>query len=343
MKTRQINYPLYLGGTLSALLVALALIGPLLAPHDPMEVNGLMFIEGEAFAPPPLGQPLPPFRSSEFILGHDIIGRDVLSRLLWAIRPTLVLCGLVVAVRIVAGVTLGVVAGWWGGRVGRLIDGLIGLSVSVPLLAFAVAALLAIQLERGLLAFVVALSVTGWCDTAALVRSRTLAVRGAPYIESARAIGLRPTALLWRHVVPQLRPVLPVLIAFELSAVLLLVAELGYLGYYIGGGFIFTYTIGNTDTQQLLITGAPELGQMLSDFFGQLYISPWVSIFSGLIVFLALIAFALLGEGLRRRLDVTRPRSVHWWSRRSQERAPQPAMTERRPQRRSISGEPDAS
>lgn len=341
MKTRQINYPLYLGGALSAILLALAIFGPSLAPHDPMESVGLMFIDDVAYAPPPLGRPLPPFLNSAHPLGLDLVGRDVLSRLLWAIRPTLVLCLTVVVVRIVVGVVLGVIAGWRGGRVGRLIDALVGISLSVPLLAFAVAALLAISLDRGLIAFVAALSITGWCDTAALVRSRTIAVRDAPYIESARAIGLRAGALLWRHVVPQLRPVLPVLVAFELSAVLLLVAELGYLGYYIGGGFIFTYTIGNTDLQRVLVTGAPELGQMLSDFFGQLYRTPWVSVSAGIVVFLALAAFALLGEGLRRRLDVTRPRSLRWWSRRP-ESTPASALPRRAPVA-PISGEPDAS
>lgn len=341
MKTRQINYPLYLGGMLTAILLALAIFGPSLAPRDPMETGKLIFINGEVFAPPPLGRPLPPFLSSEYPLGQDLVGRDVLSRLLWAIRPTLVLCLAVVVVRIVAGVVLGVVAGWWGGRIGRLIDVLIGISLSVPLLAFAVAALLAISLDRGLIAFVAALSITGWCDTAALVRSRTVAVRDAPYIERARAVGLRQSALLWRHVVPQLRPVLPVLVAFELSAVLLLVAELGYLGYFIGGGFIFTYTIGNTDLQRVLVTGAPELGQMLSDFFGQLYRAPWISLSAGLVVFLALTAFALLGEGLRRRLDVTRPRSVRWWSGR-RESAPAHALM-RRVQAAPISSKPDAS
>jgi ABC-type dipeptide/oligopeptide/nickel transport system permease subunit len=340
MNIRQINYPLYIGGALSLILLALAIFGPSLAPHDPMQVNGLMFIDGAAYAPPPLGRPLPPFISSDFALGLDVIGRDVLSRLLWAVRPTLVLCAAIVAVRVTLGVLLGVIAGWWGGRVGRLIDALIGISLSVPLLAFAVAALLAIQLERGLLAFVVALSITGWCDTAALVKSRTLAVRGAPYIESARAVGLRQGALLWRHVVPQLRPVLPVLIAFELSATLLLIAELGYLGYYIGGGFVYTYTVGNTDVQQLLVTGAPELGQMLSDFFGQLYVTPWVSICAGILVFIALIAFALLGEGLRRRLDVTRPRRLSW--RAWRQRVKPEGLASGRTQRAPVGGEADA-
>jgi len=99
---------------------------------------------------------------------------------------------------------------------------------------------------------------------------------------------------------------LPMLVAFELSAVLLVVAELGYLGFFIGGGFL--YAPPDSDTQPLLTAGAPELGQMLSQFFGLLNRTPWVAISAGLLVFAALAGFTLLGEGLRRRLDVTRAR-----------------------------------
>lgn len=325
MKIPHWNYPLIFGGLLSGLFVVLAFFGPSLAPHDPMESTGLMYVDGEPYAPPPLGKPLPPFLTSEYPLGVDRVGRDVWSRLLWSIRPTLILCSVIVAVRVTLGVALGLAAGWFGGWAARLIDALISISVSVPLLVFAVAALLVLGLERGLLAFVVALSLTAWCDTAALVRTQTLAVRGAPYIESARAIGQRSASLLWRHVLPQLRPILPVMIAFEFSAVLLVVAELGYLGYYIGGGFVYVYSTGNTDTQRLMVSGAPELGQLLSNFFPQLYSTPWISIFAGTTVFLALVGFVLLGEGLRRALDVSRPRRLlrRSW-RRGAERASTP-------------------
>jgi ABC-type dipeptide/oligopeptide/nickel transport system permease subunit len=125
----------------------------------------------------------------------------------------------VVATRIVVGVLLGGLAGWFGGRVAWLIDGLTTISLSVPLLAVSIAVLSALDISRGLGVFVVALTITAWCDTAALVKNRTQAVLHSPYIESARAIGAKLIGLFWRHVLPQLRPVLPVMIALELSSV----------------------------------------------------------------------------------------------------------------------------
>lgn len=312
MSLHQRNYPLYLGLGLSLFILGLAIFGPALAPHDPLKEHGVLLINGRYYGGPPLDRPVPPLLDPRFPLGTDQTMRDVLSRLLWAVRPTLLLCAVVAVVRISVGTVLGLLAGWFGGTPARIIDSLISVSVSVPILAVAVAVVLGVDVGNAVATFVLALTVTGWCDTAAVVRGRTASVRTTPYIESARAIGRGTRGLLWWHVLPQLRPLVPMILAFELASVLLLVAELGYLGYYLGGGSVFEFSIGNFDRQYLLRTGAPELGQMLSDFFSNLYRTPWIPLCAGSIVFLALVAFALLGEGLRRELDVTRPRRIHW-------------------------------
>lgn len=309
MSQTQINYPFYLGLCLSLVVVALAIVGPWLAPRDPMHSPRLIRLDGVTYGRPPISRSVPPFRSSDYLLGTDALNRDVLSRLLWAVRPTLLLCLTVALTRIVVGVTFGLIGGWFGGKISVAIDSLIGICMAIPLLAFAIAALLIIGLDQGLPAFVIALALTGWCNVAILVRTRVQLIRRAPYIESAITIGRSVPGLLWQHVLPQLRPILPMLLAFELTAVLLVVAELGYLGYYIGGGFIYTYSFGDFDTQYLLQADHPELGQMLSSFFRQLYRTPWVSISAGICIFIALTAFSLLGDGLRRQLDVTRPQT----------------------------------
>ncbi len=316
MHRRPINYPLWLGGIISALIMALAIWGPRLAPHDPMAEVPQFFYEGRLYAPPPIGRPLPPFTHPDYPLGHDDINRDVLSRLMWAVRPTLILCAIVVSVRIALGVLLGLLAGWFGGMAARAVDALTSLSAAVPLLALVVALILGLSLSGGLLSFVVALSIVGWIDAAAIIRNRAITLQGAPYIESARAIGIAPGGILWRHVLPQLWPILPVLMIFELSAVLLLVAELGYLGYFVGGGYVYETRISDFGPPLRLIrSGYPELGQMLSGFFRQLYHTPWVSISAGALVFVSLTGFTLLGEGLRRAMDVTRPRRASRWRR----------------------------
>lgn len=312
MRPSERNLPLTLGLALCLLMLALAVLGPALAPHDPLEKTKLLEIDGVLYGGPPLSRGVPPLLTERYLLGTDLDMRDLLSRLLWAVRPTMILCVVVVAARLLVGVPLGMLAGWFGGRAAALLDALTVLCTAVPTLALALGLLLSLGLQSGLGAFVLALTVGGWCDSAALARTRTRTVLQTPYIESARAVGLAPGRILWAHVLPQIVPLLPLLAAFEMSAVLLLVAELGYLGYYIGGGFVYTYSKGNSDINYVITAGQPELGQMLSDFFSQLYGTPWVPLFAGTLIFLALAGFALLGEGLRRRLDITRPRRARW-------------------------------
>ncbi|HEY0737902.1 MAG TPA: ABC transporter permease [Herpetosiphonaceae bacterium] len=317
------NYSLYVGGLISAIMLGLALFGPSLAPRDPMQGSGVIFVDGVVYGPNPM-RALGPFISSEYPLGLDSVGREILSRLLWSVRPTLLLCAAIALARLAIGVFLGLLAGWFGGRLAYLIDGLISVSVAIPLLIVAIAVLTALEGWPPLTVFVLALTLTAWCDTAALVKSRTQMVLQLPFIESARAIGRRSGGLLWHHVLPQLWSIIPMLVAFELSAALLVVAELGYLGYFIGGGFVYQDSVGNFDVQYLRTAGYPELGQMLSQFFLQLYRTPWASFFAGSLTVLALIGFTLLGEGLRRGMDVTRPRPA-WWRLLFRRRDPQPS------------------
>lgn len=301
---RSANFPLLVGLVLGLAFIFLALLGPSLAPHDPMEPFRVIKIDGQWH-----NAPYRPLELEQFPLGTDQIGRDLLSRLLWAIRPTMILALVVVAARIGLGLFLGLVAGWYRGGVERLVDALTGAALAVPLLVFAIAAISYLGAERGLLAFVVGLSLTGWAETAAFVKGRTLAIVQAPYIEGARAIGVKPLRILWRHVLPQLWPVLPSLIAFELAAVTLLVAELGFLGIFIGGGITYGVQDPNSSGQFMIMTsGVPELGQLIADFWAKIIQTPWVPFFVGTVIFLQIFAFNMLGEGLRRYMDVSRPR-----------------------------------
>jgi ABC-type dipeptide/oligopeptide/nickel transport system permease subunit len=297
------NYPLYIGLVLASLLIVVAVFGPTLARHDPLEPAPITF-DGDTLLMPPF-QPL---QVVGYPLGTDEVGRDVLSRILWAVRPTLVLCFTIVGMRVAIGVLFGLIAGWVRGATERTIDTLISASVSIPSLVFALAAVLLLGIDRGLLPFVIALTLTGWADTAALVKNQAVTIRQAPYIEGARAIGVRAVGLVWRHVLPQMWPIVPMLLAFESAAVILLLAELGFLGIFIGGGFLY-----ETDAGMVLTSGYPELGQLLATFWAKLYRAPWEPVLVGSTVFLAIVGFNCLGEGLRRRMDVTRPRHVLKW------------------------------
>jgi ABC-type dipeptide/oligopeptide/nickel transport system permease subunit len=295
-----------------------AVLGPSLAPYDPTEVITDVFRVGDkAFVPSV--QPVPPLETSQFLLGTDIAGRDLYSRLLWAIRPTLVLCFIIAALRLVLGLAFGLAAGWFGGVVTRLIDILIDVSLAVPILLFALAVISYLGGEDHnyqLPMFILALVATGWASTAVFVKNSTLVIKREPFIEGARAVGASPGRILGSHVLPQLWPALPALISFELAATLLVVAELGFLGLFIGEAFVIMGATGSiTETPIGLTANYPELAQMMANFWSKMLRTPWEVAFVGIAVFLLIFAFNMLGEGLRRQMDVTRSRGL--WRRRS--------------------------
>jgi len=292
----------------------IALFGSSLANYDPMRVfNEPIVVDGQARYPS--RNPVPPLAAPEFPLGTDNAGRDLLTRLLFAIRPTLILCFVIAALRITIGLVLGLLAGWFGGAVERVVDLLTGASLAVPILIFALAVVSFLR-ERTLTTFVVALVATGWANTAVFVKNSTLVTKQSPYIAGARAVGGRPLGILRRYIMPQLWPTLPSQIAFELSSALLVVAELGFLGMFIGEAFVRMAEDPNSagSIPVGLTATFPELAQMLSDFWSKMIISPWEIAIVGFVIFLQIFAFNMLGEGLRRQMDVTRPRRA-WWRR----------------------------
>jgi ABC-type dipeptide/oligopeptide/nickel transport system permease subunit len=296
----------------------IALFGPRLAPHDPIEVITEVFRVGDQAYVPSV-RAVPPLRVDEFTLGTDIAGRDLYSRLLWAIRPTLILCGIIAAIRIAVGLTLGLVAGWAGGAPTRLIEMLIDVSLAVPilLLALAVISFLGDQEEHALWTFIVGLTITGWAGTALYVKNSTQVIKQAPYIDGARAVGVPPAGILRRYVLPQLWPALPALISFELAATLIVVAELGFLGMFIGDVFVIESRSGALNAGPIGVTANyPELAQMMANFWSKMIRTPWEVAFVGIVIFLLIFAFNMLGEGLRRQMDVTRPRR-RWLRRKS--------------------------
>lgn len=293
------NTPLYLGLFLILIFLTIAIFGPSLAPHDPAEIFKALKIEDQWHT-----TPFRPGELSDFPLGTDDVGRDLLSRLLWAVRPTLIMAFWVMLARLTVGVLLGLLAAWFQNNVERIVDFLISISVSIPTLVFAVGLILLLGIDDGLINFVFAMSLTSWANTATLVKSRTLAIKQEPYIEGAQAIGLGTGGILWRYILPQLWPILPALMAFELGAVVLLTAELGFLGIFLGGGEVIATPDPNSlGTLLSLSDDVPELGQMLADFWGKIILAPWTPLYVGILVFGLIIAFNMLGEGLRRHTN----------------------------------------
>lgn len=305
MPIKQHNLPLIAGAAIVALFVLVALVGPLVAPHDPLARTLVAEIGGRV-----RGVPFPPFQSWDFPLGSDRFGRDTLSRLLWGVRPTLTLVALVAGIRLGLGVLLGAVAGWSRRLPGRAASALTDASLAVPVLIVALAAIAAVGVERGLPAFVVGMALTGWAETAQSVRTATQRVAVQPYVAAAQALGATGPQILIRHVWRQIGPLLAMLFAFEVSATLMLTAALGFLGYFIGGG-VWVITGGELIPIAERVAGLPELGQLVGT--AEMGISsrpPWEMLFPGAAIVLAILGFTLLGEGLRRRQAQATPRAT---------------------------------
>ncbi len=288
------NGPLLLGALLVLLVLLLAWRGPALAPRDPLESNPTQRV-GDVWLSPPF----PPLTVPGFPLGSDQLGRDVLSQLLWAIRPTMTLVVLVAALRLLLGTLIGAVAGWARGRVGQAAQVLLASALSVPVLFVALAVIAAVGIEQGTRAFVLALALTGWGESASVVRQQTQVLKGQTYIEAARALGEGSVGIVTRHILRQIVPLLWMLFAYEISSTLVIVAALGFLGYYLGG----ETWVAVSDTVAQRFSGTPELGQMLAGTIGQLYHGPWRAFAAGSMVFLIVLGFNLLTEGLRLRLN----------------------------------------
>ncbi len=289
---RRRNWPLILGSWIVALVVVVAIAGPWLAPHDPLARTAAVQI-GERW----VGPPYPPLTAG-FWLGSDQAGRDLLSRLLWAVQPTLLMVVVIALVRLFVGIVVGLVAGYAGGALQRIVDGMVRVALLFPVLVVALAVIAFVGIQRGLLAFILGLSLTGWAETARYVETQARAIKRENYIESARSMGAGDAHLLIYHVLRHVLPLGAMLLAFEVSGTLMATASLGFLGYYIGGGAWITVE----DWVARRAAGVPELGQMLATSF-EVLLRPWPMVVTGGVVMVIVLGVTLLGEGLRRQLQ----------------------------------------
>ncbi len=290
-KLPRLNWPLLLGSLIVLLIAFLAVAGKYLAPRDPMEQIHLLRLE-EGWDIPPYSPGAPGYP-----LGSDQYGRDLLSQVLWAVRPTFIMVLIVASVRLLLGVLIGLFSGWSRGGVSRALDLLTASALAIPALLVALAVIARVGIEEGLGVFILGLAVTGWAETAQVVRTQTESIREKLYIEASKAMGGNSLHLLRRHVLRQVMPMVWMLFAFEISATMLITGALGFLGFYMGG----YVRIQVDDFITRRATSAPELGQMLATTL-DITIEPFGMVVAGTMIFLIVLGFNLLGEGLRQRL-----------------------------------------
>nr|WP_290669542.1 ABC transporter permease subunit [Ardenticatena sp.] len=288
------NAPLLVGGILVLGLGFVALFGASLTPHSPYTTRGLMFENGEMRVPP-----FPP--DEEFPWGTDALGRDMMSLVIAGARQTLSLALIVVLVRMGVGLLLGLVAGWRAGsRTDAFIVGVAEILAAIPSLLLAMLVILAVGIRQGMVAFVIGLSIVGWGEIMQQVRAQVIRLKPRPFIESAVAVGLRVPRLILNHIVPNIVPMLISIAALEMGAVLMLLGELGFIGIFIGGGAFAELDIA---APLYHYSDVPEWGALLANvrLYARAY--PWMAIYPALAMFIAILAFNLLGEGIRRLVE----------------------------------------
>jgi len=253
---------------LIAALVVLALLAPVLTPYDPLAQDA----SAQAKSP-----------SATHPLGTDYLGRDVLSRVIIGVRPSLGVGLVSVAIALVVGSTLGLVSGYLGGTVDLVLQRVVDVLLTLPGLVLALA-LLAI-VGTGFASLIGVIAVVLSPGIARVVRSATLVVTASGYIESARAIGARDARILMRHVLPNTLATILVLASLNLGNAILFEAALSFLG------------LGVQPPQ-------PSWGNMLSGPARAYFeVAPWMAVFPGIAVSLAVLGFNLLGDTLRDAFD----------------------------------------
>ena len=254
-------------GLVIAVLFALtAIFAPLLAPYDPNQQE-----LKEGFGPP----------RQEHLLGQDRLGRDILSRIIFGSRVSMLVGISTVSISLLLGLAIGSLAGYYGGVIDELFMRIIDILLAFPgiLLAIFLTAVLGPSLRNVILA----LCALGWVGYARLVRGQFLSAREGEYTVSAKALGAGDLRIILRHIIPNILSPVIVEATFGMSAVILAEASLSFLG--------------------LGTQGMPSWGAMLSEGAEFLQIAPNLSTFPGCAIILIVLGFNFLGDGLRDWLD----------------------------------------
>lgn len=256
-----------MSGLILLALTIMAVAAPLIATHDPFAQ-----VMAESLQPPSL----------EHWLGTDKQGRDTWSRIVYGARPTLIGALFVVLISELIGIPLGLIAGYYGGRVDNLIMRLLDMLLAFPALLLAI--LIVATFGRGLTNTVIALGIVYVPTIARVVRSMTLVQRHLTYVEAAHSMGYGPARILFRHVLPNI--VSPILVqsSIDLAYAILDIAALSFLGLGVQ-------------------PPDPDWGSMLAEGRSFLLLSPAVALSAGIAIMLAVIAFNLFGDGLRVQFD----------------------------------------
>lgn len=249
------------------LLIVIAAFAPYLAPFDPDAID--------------IGQRLQ-WPSEDHLLGTDKFGRDVLSRIIFGARLSLLMPAIIVVISLSIGTAVGLLSGFKGGIVDSLLMRIVDIKSSFPglLLTLAIIGMLG----PGLLNAVIAMSISGWTGYARIIRGMTLSFKEMEFVEATRALGTSDGYILLKHILPNVISPVILLATLNMAGAILSLAGLGFLG------------LGAQPP-------AAEWGSMLSDSQGLIFSAPYLIFIPGTAIMITVLAFNLLGDGLRDAMD----------------------------------------
>lgn len=261
------NRAALVGGVLLVLYVISALLAPVLFSGNPSAPNLIMSLEPPSF---------------EYPLGTDELGRSILGRIIYGARISLMIAVGVIMVGLLVGVPLGLISGYYGGKIDFGIQRITDMLLAFPgfLLALALVAVLGVGLKNT----VISIGISMIPIYIRLVRGCVLSVREEVYVEAARAVGTRDRVILFRHILPNVMVPITVQTSLGMGMAILFAAGLGFLGIGVQ-------------------PPTPEWGAMLGSARVYIFNAPHVVTFPGIAIFLAVLSFNLLGDGLRDALD----------------------------------------
>ena len=281
------------GLVIISLFALIAIFAPFIAPENPLQINN-----GKRFLPPPFFKGSTNIQSeSRFLLGTDGLGRDVLSRVIYGSRVSMVVGLIPTSIILLLGTVIGMIAGYIGGRWDNFLMRLTDVIYAFPDLLFFIIVMVALResfigrLMNGLILLFSALAIVNWVGVARLIRGQVLSLKQKEFVEAAHCIGASDFRIMFRHILPNSLGPLIVSAAFTIPGLIITEAILGYLGVGLRP---------STNPADIFIT---SWGALMLDGQSSINAQPFMLLSPAICVALIVLAFTFLGDGLRDALD----------------------------------------
>lgn len=286
--------------TIIILFIIVAILAPVIAPHSPFAQNpklanlppkipGLETLSWfDGFAENRAGKLIDRYERAKvaegvyYYLGTDALGRDLLSRIIYGTRISLIIAFVAAFINLLLGVTYGLVSGWFGGKVDNFMQRVLEILSGIPNLVIVV--LMLLVLRPGLISIIVTVALTSWISMSRVVRGQTLRLKQQEYVLAAQVLGQRPLTIMFKHILPNMLGIIIVQVMFALPSAIFFEAFLSFIGIGIP---------------------APDasLGTLINDGYKVFRMSPHLMWYPAGVISILMLAFNLLADGLRDAFD----------------------------------------